>query len=1061
MKTIKRKGFTLVELLVVIAILAILATVSVVGYTSFIESANVSVDENLAAQLNNFLAAYKVNNPGDINEHNVRSVTAEILELGGVEGGLVPKSKGRNFYFDFAEQKYVVKEDDKVANSPAAGINLFIHAENPASQFLGSCFTENGNYFIVSTGGNDLAELVNGFYSIDNTKDIDLETLNQLVDDANALIVSHSEVANFVASSAIVHQDKKYHVAEQNKYLIIPDNANQIGGTSVVLNQEGEKTDLPLVSGQTDAVSIPDNIKYIASSNLNNDVKLDMTGKTAEEVADLFVPENDVAEGATEGVVVEVTVKISETETVTVKTEVKTEDGVKVSVNVVIEEGKEPINCTFANDLVSFDGEIVSGNDKKYAVNGSNAYIAWEKGNSITLGATNLKGSDESLPITSGDSITWDVHTDSAQYVEVQNNVVTLLDGISDIPDELKFVGTANNGKTTDYTVKVVYVKSLDYTIDTHSVTEYKDGLTLVYGENGKTTFDLVQVDFLPNMNVDGIELAPVVTVTGNNNFTLVDGQLKLASGDLHGEYDITINTEGYPGLKKDITLDIFNTKNLSLTTAHNNHKYIGTSGTVVTLGDLFASTEKEIPADAKVLVYTVYGGTKFTLTESDLGKSDLAKLNLYDLNSDWSTTPVEFASGAAAFNAANQYKVAVTIVYQDERGNYIRVADNHELMVIDGVNVTSYSQINGNTNNILYSDVAFGNDSSPITIAAGKTLYGSGYSIDMTGFDDDGEATGETFTLKDLNKTINYVSGMVEGLITLNGTLSNVKVVGDVYLSTNFIYQDHLDFAYGSSLVKANNGAHIVDCYLANTRSPLRTSGEVTVEDTVLFGGNYANIDVTDGTTLILKGDVTTINQKTADTPNTVGLGIAVDIFADYETTSIEIDTKCNLTQYNYISRADITNDDQVQRMAIVTYGLDVLGVYEDINVFLSDEIEEIFDSGDYDDYLFTHNNVKYANAGIVFVNGLKVMRTLLSQDWMTEDKTEEFTDARTGNGQQIEGLKNYQKLTVTAERSKDIKIYRVDCYANVYLWTPDKDTVTFNNTVPVEYLPSNVLAN
>ena len=34
-----RKGFTLVELLVVIAILAILATVSVVGYTAFIQSA--------------------------------------------------------------------------------------------------------------------------------------------------------------------------------------------------------------------------------------------------------------------------------------------------------------------------------------------------------------------------------------------------------------------------------------------------------------------------------------------------------------------------------------------------------------------------------------------------------------------------------------------------------------------------------------------------------------------------------------------------------------------------------------------------------------------------------------------------------------------------------------------------------------------------------------------------------------------------------------------------------------------------------------------------------------
>ncbi len=38
----KKKGFTLVELLVVIAIIAILATVSVVGYTAFLSKANES-----------------------------------------------------------------------------------------------------------------------------------------------------------------------------------------------------------------------------------------------------------------------------------------------------------------------------------------------------------------------------------------------------------------------------------------------------------------------------------------------------------------------------------------------------------------------------------------------------------------------------------------------------------------------------------------------------------------------------------------------------------------------------------------------------------------------------------------------------------------------------------------------------------------------------------------------------------------------------------------------------------------------------------------------------------
>ncbi len=51
----KRKGFTLVELLVVIAILAILASVSVVGYLSFTKKAKVSNGETELTQIREVL----------------------------------------------------------------------------------------------------------------------------------------------------------------------------------------------------------------------------------------------------------------------------------------------------------------------------------------------------------------------------------------------------------------------------------------------------------------------------------------------------------------------------------------------------------------------------------------------------------------------------------------------------------------------------------------------------------------------------------------------------------------------------------------------------------------------------------------------------------------------------------------------------------------------------------------------------------------------------------------------------------------------------------------------
>ncbi len=64
MKTnMKKKGFTLVELLVVIAIVAILAVVSVVGYTAFIDKANESNDRSLVVQLNKTLIGGEFDDP--------------------------------------------------------------------------------------------------------------------------------------------------------------------------------------------------------------------------------------------------------------------------------------------------------------------------------------------------------------------------------------------------------------------------------------------------------------------------------------------------------------------------------------------------------------------------------------------------------------------------------------------------------------------------------------------------------------------------------------------------------------------------------------------------------------------------------------------------------------------------------------------------------------------------------------------------------------------------------------------------------------------------------------
>ena len=106
-----KKGFTLVELLVVIAILAILATVAVVGYTSFIDKANLSNDQAAIAQMNTGLQAAAVPNgfekPSDAIE--------ALYSLGWNDGKFETYSSGFHYAYNPTDNKmYLLNDKDEV-----------------------------------------------------------------------------------------------------------------------------------------------------------------------------------------------------------------------------------------------------------------------------------------------------------------------------------------------------------------------------------------------------------------------------------------------------------------------------------------------------------------------------------------------------------------------------------------------------------------------------------------------------------------------------------------------------------------------------------------------------------------------------------------------------------------------------------------------------------------------------------------------------------------------------------------------------------------------------------
>ena len=134
------KGFTLVELLVVIAMLAILSTVTVIGLTGCIEQAKLSVDQQEVEQMNTVLDASKVAGaPETIKE------LADLLKASDLntKDGITASASGYAIYW-FHNEKYnqivLAKESDGSVHHPvddSAMVTAFTAAQqaNDASVY--------------------------------------------------------------------------------------------------------------------------------------------------------------------------------------------------------------------------------------------------------------------------------------------------------------------------------------------------------------------------------------------------------------------------------------------------------------------------------------------------------------------------------------------------------------------------------------------------------------------------------------------------------------------------------------------------------------------------------------------------------------------------------------------------------------------------------------------------------------------------------------------------------------------------------------------------------------
>lgn len=99
-----RRGFTIIELVVVIAVIAILAAILIPTFTSLMDKANLSADQQAVQQMNTILTAEGVENkPKDVEE------AKKILQNAGYNvDSYVPMDKDNIFYYDLSENKVLI-----------------------------------------------------------------------------------------------------------------------------------------------------------------------------------------------------------------------------------------------------------------------------------------------------------------------------------------------------------------------------------------------------------------------------------------------------------------------------------------------------------------------------------------------------------------------------------------------------------------------------------------------------------------------------------------------------------------------------------------------------------------------------------------------------------------------------------------------------------------------------------------------------------------------------------------------------------------------------------------
>lgn len=232
-KSKNQKGFSLVELIIVIAIMVILSAVIAPQFFRYIERSKIAVDQYNVGILNNVTPIYYIGNtspnPFEDSTKSSTELLNTLVSSGNLTSAPEPKSKGASFIWIFDQEKWYLKFPDSfyvIASSD--GLNMangyLLGAFNGSETYKGS-----SKDIVIPTllGGNLITEIGQNTFKNVGLVAISFQQGSQ-IKQIHARAFSNNNLSTIEFPDSLERIDTSSFANNNLTEIIIPPNVNKI-----------------------------------------------------------------------------------------------------------------------------------------------------------------------------------------------------------------------------------------------------------------------------------------------------------------------------------------------------------------------------------------------------------------------------------------------------------------------------------------------------------------------------------------------------------------------------------------------------------------------------------------------------------------------------------------------------------------------------------------------------------------------------------------------------------------------------------------------------------------